>query len=151
MTMIRQLFAKYELDTQNAGIAYTLNMAQMNAQDMLTVDVDRIEQVYANIIYNAIKFSTRGCSIQVQAQIRDQPRELVVRVSDTGVGISEEDLPHIFERFYKVSKSRSNSGGSGLGLAIAKEIVQYHGGQIWAESRLGQGCSISFSLPLHRI
>lgn len=151
MTMIRQLFAKYELDAQNAGIAYTLNMEQMNGQDMLTVDVDRIEQVYANIIYNAIKFSTRGCSIQVQAQIRDQPHELVIRVSDTGVGISEEDLPHIFERFYKVSKSRSNSGGSGLGLAIAKEIVQYHGGQIWAESRLGQGCSISFSLPLHRI
>ncbi|CAH1219731.1 Adaptive-response sensory-kinase SasA [Paenibacillus allorhizoplanae] len=151
MTMIRQLFDKYELDTQNAGIAYTLNMAQMNGQDMLTVDVDRIEQVYANIIYNAIKFSTKGCSIHVQAEIRDQPRELVIRVSDTGVGISEEDLPHIFERFYKVSKSRSNSGGSGLGLAIAKEIVQYHGGQIWAESRLGQGCSISFSLPLHRI
>jgi histidine kinase len=107
--------------------------------------------VYANIIYNAIKFSTSGCSIDVRIEIRDEPYELVIRVSDTGVGISEEDLPHIFERFYKVSKSRSNSGGSGLGLAIAKEIVQYHGGQIWAESRLGQGCSISFSLPLHRI
>ncbi|WP_420848653.1 sensor histidine kinase [Paenibacillus oryzisoli] len=149
--MIHQLFGKYELDAQNAGIDYMLNMAQIDRQDMLTVDMDRIEQVYANIFYNAIKFSTRGCSITVQAQIRDQPNELVIRVTDTGVGISEEDLPHIFERFYKVSKSRSNSGGSGLGLAIAKEIVQYHGGQIWAESRLGQGCSISFSLPIHRI
>lgn len=151
-SMIRQLFAKYELDASNADITYTLDMAQMDGQDMLlTVDLDRIEQVYANIIYNAIKFSSRGGSINVRSEIRDDPNELVIRVSDTGVGISEEDLPHIFERFYKVSKSRSNSGGSGLGLAIAKEIVQYHGGQIWAESRLGKGCTISVSLPLHRI
>ncbi|MDR6551201.1 AAA family ATPase [Paenibacillus qinlingensis] len=148
---VRQLFAKYELDATNAGITYTLNMALMNGQEMLTVDMDRIEQVYANLIYNAIKFSSSGCAIDVHVEIREEPYELVIRVCDTGVGISEEDLPHIFERFYKVSKSRSNSGGSGLGLAIAKEIVQYHGGQIWAESRLGHGCTISFSLPLHRI
>ncbi|MDQ0921092.1 histidine kinase [Paenibacillus sp. V4I5] len=151
-TMVRQLFAKYELDAANAGITYTLNMAHSEGEELLlTVDTDRIEQVYANILYNAIKFSTRGGFIDVHVAIKDEPSELVIRVTDTGVGISEEDLPHIFERFYKVSKSRSTSGGSGLGLAIAKEIVQYHGGQIWAESRLGKGCSISFSLPVHRI
>ncbi|WP_414858901.1 sensor histidine kinase [Paenibacillus sp. Soil787] len=151
-TMVRQLFAKYELDAANAGITYTLNMAHSEGEELLlTVDTDRIEQVYANILYNAIKFSTRGGFIDVHVEIKDEPSELVIRVTDSGVGISEEDLPHIFERFYKVSKSRSTSGGSGLGLAIAKEIVQYHGGQIWAESRLGKGCSISFSLPVHRI
>jgi histidine kinase len=151
-TMVAQLFAKYELDCANAGITYTLDMANSEDEEMLlTVDTDRIEQVYANIIYNAIKFSAKGGFIHVHADIKGDPRELVIRVTDTGVGISEEDLPHIFERFYKVSKSRSTSGGSGLGLAIAKEIVQYHGGQIWAESRLGKGCSISFSLPVHRI
>ncbi|WP_430079077.1 sensor histidine kinase [Paenibacillus ferrarius] len=152
LTMVRQLFAKYELDTANAGITYTLDIVPKQGEDLLlTVDPDRIEQVYANIIYNAIKFSQSGGFIDVRVEIRDEPCELLIRVTDTGVGISEEDLPHIFERFYKVSKSRSNSGGSGLGLAIAKEIVQYHGGQIWAESRLGKGCSISFSLPLHRV
>ncbi|OPH58733.1 hypothetical protein BC351_23325 [Paenibacillus ferrarius] len=151
-TMVRQLFAKYELDAANAGITYTLDMSPTEGEDLLlTVDTDRIEQVYANILYNAIKFSARGGFINVLVTIRPEPFELVIRVTDTGVGISEEDLPHIFERFYKVSKSRSTSGGSGLGLAIAKEIVQYHGGQIWAESRLGKGCSISFSLPVHRI
>ncbi|WP_411730371.1 sensor histidine kinase [Paenibacillus chondroitinus] len=151
-TMVRQLFAKYELDCANAGITYTLDMAKSEDEEMLlTVDTDRIEQVYANIIYNAIKFSAKGGFIHVHVDIKGDPRQLVIRVTDTGVGISEEDLPHIFERFYKVSKSRSTSGGSGLGLAIAKEIVQYHGGQIWAESRLGKGCSISFSLPVHRI
>ncbi|MGG1516171.1 AAA family ATPase [Paenibacillus oryzisoli] len=152
LTMVRQLFAKYELDTANAGITYTLDIVPTQGEDLLlTVDPDRIEQVYANIIYNAIKFSPSGGFIDVRVEIRDEPCEILIRVTDTGVGISEEDLPHIFERFYKVSKSRSNSGGSGLGLAIAKEIVQYHGGQIWAESRLGKGCSISFSLPLHRV
>ncbi|UKS28885.1 AAA family ATPase [Paenibacillus sp. HWE-109] len=152
-SMVRQLFAKYELDAANAGITYTLDMSPNDGGDdlLLTVDTDRIEQVYANILYNAIKFTARGGFINVFVTIRPEPFELVVRVTDTGVGISEEDLPHIFERFYKVSKSRSTSGGSGLGLAIAKEIVQYHGGQIWAESRLGKGCSISFSLPVHRI
>ncbi|TXK75172.1 AAA family ATPase [Paenibacillus sp. N3.4] len=151
-TMVRQLFAKYELDTANAGIKYTLHMTPMVGEDLLlTVDPDRIEQVYANILYNAIKFSARGGLIDVRAEIRGEPSELIIRVTDTGVGIGEEDLPHIFERFFKVSKSRSTTGGSGLGLAIAKEIVQYHGGQIWAESRLGQGCSISFSLPVHKI
>ncbi|MFC4969359.1 sensor histidine kinase [Paenibacillus sp. GCM10023248] len=151
-TMVRQLFAKYELDCANAGITYTLEMDQTDGEELLlTVDADRIEQVYANIIYNAIKFSPRGGFIHVRVEMKGDPQELVIRVSDTGVGIGEEDLPHIFERFYKVSKSRSTSGGSGLGLAIAKEIVQYHGGQIWAESRLGKGCTISFSLPVHRI
>ncbi|WP_376745605.1 sensor histidine kinase [Paenibacillus sedimenti] len=150
--MVRQLFAKYELDAANAGIAYTLDMQFIEGEDMLlTVDTDRIEQVYANILYNAIKFTPKGGNIGVHAEIAGEPSELIIRVTDSGVGISEEDLPHIFERFYKASKSRSTTGGSGLGLAIAKEIVQYHGGQIWAESRLGQGCSISFSLPVHRI
>ncbi|WP_397386621.1 sensor histidine kinase [Paenibacillus roseipurpureus] len=152
VTMVRQLFAKYELDAANAGITYTLDMKLTAGHElMLTVDSDRIEQVYANIVYNAIKFTRRGGFITVKVEIRDEPSELVIRLTDSGVGISDEDLPHIFERFYKASKSRSNSGGSGLGLAIAKEIVQYHGGQIWAESRLGEGCSISFSLPMHRI
>jgi len=150
--MVRQLFAKYELDTANAGINYTLNMDIKEGENMmLTVDSDRIEQVYANLVYNAIKYTPKGGSIDVVVQIAGVPSELIIRVSDSGVGISEEDLPHIFERFYKASKSRSTKEGSGLGLAIAKEIVQYHGGQIWAESRLGHGCSISFSLPVHQV
>ncbi|MFD0693038.1 sensor histidine kinase [Paenibacillus sp. GCM10027628] len=150
--MVRQLFAKYELDAANAGISYTLDMQLIEGEDMLlTVDSDRIEQVYANILYNAIKFTPKGGYIGVRVEIAGEPSELIISVMDSGVGISEEDLPHIFERFYKASKSRSTTGGSGLGLAIAKEIVQYHGGQIWAESRLGNGCSISFSLPVHRI
>lgn len=72
---------------------------------------------------------------------------VVTQVSDTGIGISKEDLPHIFERFFKADRSRSTSG-SGLGLAIAKHIVQIHGGNVWVESELGKGSTFGFSLPL---
>jgi two-component system phosphate regulon sensor histidine kinase PhoR len=72
---------------------------------------------------------------------------VIVNVSDTGIGISKEDLPHVFERFYKADKARPR-GGSGLGLAIAKHAVQAHGGSIWGRSEEGKGSTFSFSLPL---
>ena len=73
-----------------------------------------------------------------------------IAVQDTGIGIAKEELPHIFERFYRVDKSRARiSGGSGIGLTISKHIIQAHGGRIWAESDgLGHGCRVTFSLPL---
>jgi two-component system phosphate regulon sensor histidine kinase PhoR len=72
---------------------------------------------------------------------------IIVSVSDTGIGISKEELPHVFERFYKVDKARAG-GGTGLGLAIAKHILQAHGGSIWAQSEEGKGSTFSFSLPI---
>jgi two-component system phosphate regulon sensor histidine kinase PhoR len=73
---------------------------------------------------------------------------VVVDITDTGIGISQEDLPHVFERFYKADKTRTK-GGSGLGLAIAKHTIQAHGGKIWATSEQGKGSTFSFSLPLN--
>ena len=71
-----------------------------------------------------------------------------VSVSDSGPGIDEDELPHVFERFYRVEKSRSRSaGGSGLGLAIAKELVEIHGGRIWVESQAGKGSKFTFAIP----
>ena len=76
-----------------------------------------------------------------------EEKKIIIAITDTGIGISKEDLPHIFERFFKADKSRS-SGGSGLGLAIAKHIVQAHGGEIWVQSQEGKGSTFSFSLPI---
>ncbi len=84
-----------------------------------------------NLIHNAIKFTSPGGTISVSAETR--PGEVVFSIRDTGVGISAEDLPRIFERFYKTDRSRSGDG-TGLGLAIARHIVETHGGRIWAES-----------------
>lgn len=108
----------------------------------VSADPRRIRQVLGNLLSNALRFSPPGSTITVSALRNGQ--EVWVSVQDQGPGIPPEDLPHIFERFYKADKSRSE-GGSGLGLAIAKEIVQAHGGRIWAENR--GGARFTFALP----
>jgi two-component system phosphate regulon sensor histidine kinase PhoR len=108
------------------------------------IDRNRIEQVLINLIHNAVKFTPEGGEILVGADVIDGM--LRVSVHDTGAGITAEDLPRIFERFYKTDAAR-RSAGSGLGLAIAKHIVQSHGGTIWAESTPGHGATFYFTLP----
>jgi two-component system phosphate regulon sensor histidine kinase PhoR len=108
-------------------------------------DSERIEQVLVNLVHNAIKFTPPKGEIKVFCRIQDD--QVVISINDTGIGIPEDDLPHIFERFYKVDKARSGSG-TGLGLAIAKHIVQAHSGDIWVESQEGKGSTFTFSLPI---
>ncbi|MDO8687923.1 MAG: ATP-binding protein [Dehalococcoidales bacterium] len=108
-------------------------------------DSDRIRQTVINLMHNAIKFNHAGGKVAVS--IRADRQAVTVSVSDTGIGIAKDDLPHVFERFYKADKART-SGGSGLGLAIAKHTVQAHNGNIWAESEEGKGSTFSFSIPL---
>lgn len=110
-------------------------------------DVKRIAQVVDNIIQNASRYV--GCHGIIRVWAREKKDELVISIADNGIGINEEDLPHIFELFYRGEKSRSRDyGGTGLGLAICKNIIEDHGGRIWAESSPGQGTTISFSLPI---
>ena len=110
------------------------------------IDPDRIQQVLMNLVHNAIKATPEGGVIRVSAE--REGREAVIRVSDTGIGIDPAELTRLFERFYKVDKSRS-SGGTGLGLAIAKHLTQAHGGRIWADSAgRGKGAAFNIALPL---
>jgi signal transduction histidine kinase len=110
-------------------------------------DEQRITQVLFNLISNALRHTPAGGTITISAELRED--RVLVSVRDTGTGISPEDLPHVFERFYRADRSRARStGGSGLGLTIAKQIVEAHGGQIWAQSWLGAGSTFAFSLPL---
>lgn len=106
-------------------------------------DAERVQQVVTNLVHNAIKFTPPGGQVSISAATSGD--EVVIAVRDTGVGIPAEDLPRIFERFYKADRARA-SGGTGLGLAIAKHIVQGHGGRIWAESVEGQGSTFYFTL-----
>lgn len=112
----------------------------------LVIDVDavRLERAVTNLVHNAIKFTNEGGDIHVGAR-RDR-EQIVVSVSDNGAGIAPEDLPRIFERFYKVDQSRT-SAGRGIGLAIVKHTVEAHGGTVRAESILGRGSTFSFTLP----
>lgn len=111
-------------------------------------DPDRVNQVLINILSNAYRYTPPGGRVVVRAAYHEQM--VVVTVTDTGVGIEAEHLPHIFERFYRVDKSRARqSGGSGIGLAIARHLVYAQGGEIWASSEgKGKGATFSFSLPL---
>jgi two-component system phosphate regulon sensor histidine kinase PhoR len=113
-------------------------------------DLPRLEQVLVNLLHNAIKFTPPGGKIQVTAGMEGKPGEepprVIFSVSDTGVGIPADDLPRIFERFYKADRARS-SGGTGLGLAIARHTVEAHQGKIWAESIEGRGSTFFFSIP----
>ncbi len=109
------------------------------------VDADRIHQVVTNLVHNAVKFTEEGGRIDINAQAEGD--EVIFSVTDTGLGIARNELPRIFERFYKTDRSRA-VGGTGLGLAIAKHIVQAHGGKIWAESVEGKGSTFYFSLSV---
>lgn len=111
------------------------------------IDTRRIGQVMSNLLTNAIRYTPEGGTIEIGAKQRDQSIEIWVK--DNGQGIPEEKLPHIFKRFYRIDKSRSRStGGTGLGLAIARQFVKAHGGNMFAESKPGEGTRISFTLPV---
>ncbi|MBV7505049.1 cell wall metabolism sensor histidine kinase WalK [Bacillus sp. sid0103] len=113
------------------------------------VDEDKMTQVLYNIISNALKYSPEGG--QVTFSIKEMDDKIIVSISDQGVGIPKENIKNIFDRFYRVDKARTRKlGGTGLGLAIAKEMVNAHGGAIWATSEEGKGTKISFSLPYER-
>jgi two-component system, OmpR family, phosphate regulon sensor histidine kinase PhoR len=130
------------------------------------MDADRIGQVLLNLLHNAVKFTAQGgtvtiatCKLELNGNDAQPSAEglqghptglwLLVSVRDTGIGIPSQDLPRIFERFYKVDRSRTrNAGGTGLGLAIAKHLVEGHGGRLWADSTEGRGSTFSFTLPI---
>jgi histidine kinase len=113
----------------------------------IQADEDRIGQVLLNLVGNALQFTPSGGSVVVSAAQRN--KEIKISVSDTGIGISPEDIENIFTRFYRVDKSRSRAGGgSGIGLTISKYLVEAHGGRIWVESAgLDRGSTFTFSLP----
>ena len=141
---------EYRLDKQLSNIVLTLE-PQWSAKSLtveadlqkLTIfgDEDLLSQVWVNLLHNAIKFTPEGGTITVLLS------GSTVKIADSGAGIAQEDLPHIFERFYKADKSRDRSlGGNGLGLSLVKKIVELHGGSILVESNLGKGTTFNITL-----
>ena len=116
------------------------------------VDAERIRQVISNLLHNAIKFTPSGGEVRLRACEGDedeQRRVIVLEVQYTGIGIAREDLPRVFERFYKSDRARTRGhGGTGLGLSIARHLVEAHGGRIWVKSKVGKGSTFFFTLPI---
>ena len=112
----------------------------------IEIDTDKMTQVIDNILNNAIKYSPDGGKITVSMKTTDD--QMILSISDQGLGIPKQDLPKIFDRFYRVDRARSRAqGGTGLGLAIAKEIIKQHKGFIWAKSEYGKGSTFTIVLP----
>jgi two-component system, OmpR family, phosphate regulon sensor histidine kinase PhoR len=140
--LVRETAIRLAPQSERKQLLVNMHLAQ--ELPPVKADRERLQQVIGNILYNAIKFTPTGGQIDITSSVSDQ--SVLVQVKDNGIGISKEDLVHIFERFFKADKSRSYEG-SGLGLAIAKHIIQAHTGKIWVESQEGRGSTFSFSLP----
>ncbi len=135
----------YQPSASEHGIALALE----TPTDLPTIraDRDRLTQVMGNLFTNSLQYVPEGGHVRVEAEPRD--REVVVAVKDDGPGVSPQDLPHLFERFWRADPARRRAtGGSGLGLSIARHIVEAHGGRMWAEETPGGGLTVAFSLPV---
>jgi two-component system phosphate regulon sensor histidine kinase PhoR len=133
---------RMQVQAERAKISLRVECADV---PYVQVDSQRLEQVLVNLIHNAVKFTRPGGEVLLIAE--QVPGDVRFAVRDTGIGIPADEVPRIFERFYRVDKSRTGSG-TGLGLSIARHIVEAHGGKIWAESVEGKGSTFFFSIPL---
>jgi len=139
------LSAAKRMQLQADRARLTLRVDSPSELPVVRMDVARLEQVLVNLIHNAVKFTPPGGEIVLTAET--VPGAMLFAVRDTGIGIPPEDLPRIFERFFKTDRSRAG-GGTGLGLSIARHIVESHGGKIWAESIEGTGSTFFLTIPL---
>ena len=146
MTYILNRFGQIKSQETNPGKSYEIIRDYPVNSIWVEIDTDKMTQVIDNILNNAIKYSPDGGKITVSMKTTDT--QLIVSISDQGLGIPKKDLPLIFDRFYRVDKARSRAqGGTGLGLSIAKEIVKQHNGFIWAKSEYGKGSTFTIVLP----
>ncbi|MGO4937463.1 cell wall metabolism sensor histidine kinase WalK [Fundicoccus sp. Sow4_H7] len=137
---------EFMLKSGKTSKGFVINREFTTSDIYIEMDQDRMTQVIDNLINNAIKYSPAGGEIFIS--IQESHNKVTTIVRDQGLGIPQKDLPHLFERFYRVDKARSrDQGGTGLGLAISKEVIELHGGKIWVESREGYGSSFIFELP----
>lgn len=142
-TLLERTASAYRMQAENQNVAIQIDTEPGVHQ--IRVDSQRMAQVLGNLVSNALRHTPGGGTVTLSAQ--NAGNGVVLRVQDTGEGIAPEDLPHIFARFYRADRARTNNGESGLGLSIAKSIVEAHGGSIRASSDPGEGTTFTIELP----
>lgn len=145
--LIAAALDQHRIQADDRGIEL-MSSPEIESSDLpyALADIRRIEQVLANLIGNSLKFTPEGGRVEIGAEKVDD--EVVFAVIDNGYGISEEQLPHLFDRFWQAQQGSAN--GAGLGLAICKGIIEAHDGRIWAESEEGSGTTFYFTVPIYR-
>lgn len=145
LEIVRETIESLEPKAKRNSIELSITKGMDGSKVMVLGDAAKLVQVLTNLIVNSINYGTEGGRTEVRYY--DAEDSILVEVADTGIGIREEDLPRVFERFYRVDKSRSrHAGGSGLGLAICKHIIETHGQTINVRSTYGEGSTFSFTL-----
>ena len=144
-TYVVDFLDELRFELEGEGIAVTFQADQADSYQVMA-DREQLKRVVTNLIHNSLKYLDKK-EKHIHVHMKAFGDKVITRIEDNGGGISEEALPNIFDRFYRADSSRNRAtGGSGLGLAIVKRIVEEHGGEIWAESKLGEGTSIFFTL-----
>ncbi|WP_196604353.1 sensor histidine kinase [Pectinatus haikarae] len=149
--LINRLIASLKPLSNKKNIIINFTNGKEKLPDIL-VDRDRISQVFYNVIVNAVRYSPECSTIQIKTALlnKQEGRWVKISIADNGTGISKEDLPHVFDHFYRGDKSRDRkSGGSGLGLAIVRQLIENHGGKIEVTSTIGMGTTFNILLPLN--
>ena len=150
VVLINNVFEMMEIRSKKSNVRLEFDK-DYNEPILVYGDYKRIQQVLTNLIVNSIKYGTKGGKTEVRIQSFDKEK-LIIRVKDNGEGIEDENLPRLFERFFRIDKSGNRKkGGSGLGLSIVKHIIEAHGEQIFVESQLNVGSEFSFTLSKARI
>ncbi|HET8843560.1 MAG TPA: ATP-binding protein [Ktedonobacteraceae bacterium] len=151
--LVREVMARLLPQAQRHRVMLRTHIEQ--GETLVAADSKQIARVLVNLVHNAIKFTPSGGTITIGTERQGDQTTQAFFVRDTGIGIPPEDLPRVFERFYKVSPSRSRihfagpgGGGSGLGLAIARHVIEAHGGRIFATSEIDKGSTFTFTLPI---
>jgi signal transduction histidine kinase len=142
--VLEQVVVAYQHQAWQQGIQVKMDAAPDLPR--ISVDRDRLAQVLGNLVGNALRHTPAGGQISLAAA--QEGHHVLLTVQDTGAGIPPDDLPHVFDRFYRGSQVREDGSESGLGLAIARSIVELHGGTISAESSLGEGTMLTIALPV---
>lgn len=146
----RKIWHSIQSEAKNKGIKIDLLYDLSNTEDYLWADRERLEKIILNLLNNAIKYTpTAG---KVTLEVKQQNQQILFTVADSGIGIAQEQIPHLFEQFHQLEKPRSRVyGGTGLSLALSKKLIELHGGTITVESQLGKGSIFTISLPQNQV
>ncbi|MDO4552031.1 MAG: PAS domain-containing sensor histidine kinase [Bacillota bacterium] len=151
--LVSELISRHSGDVKSAGLHLKTELGrELQGNISIIADPDRIDQVFSNILFNAIRFSRPGERILVKAGLDKAKENLLISITDKGAGIAPEDLPHVFDRFYKAERRLgiTDESNSGLGLTISKEIIEAHNGNISVRSRLGKGSMFIIAIPVYK-